>query len=544
MDARNSRYIGLVFLGAMAIRLLLGSQGIDAIDLGFSATFYQSLFSHPEAMPYNYCYYLTGLFGALWTTLFSSWGVWGLRLLEALTHAGAIAFIYFAFRSWLPPTRTALWAIALSFCFPATLIVFHYNTLSFFFVAISTYAFMRWLKNLCWKWLFLSGFLIGVSFFARIINGSLAVLALMPMLYAGIQEWKRGFWYMTIHAVGIGFGSLMVVGLLCLIGHWPYFLMGMQDAFHIFTEDVNSHASGHLTVVYLKSFVNIALQMAALLALYASYGWTEKQSESLRKWLRGLIIIILFVLVFTSLPYLSVLAVATLLCLWYWHQGVDRELKVLLAYVVVGAYLLPFGSDIGIPGVFHWYAGLLIIPAATIFTQLTQAWAHRIAQACYACVLIAVMALILRPAYGEEENRLSTFHTPALGNFNVMTTPARAERYDHEITCIQQYSQDTPYLILANQASELYYATGKLPFTGNTQMETFMDEELLLRLDRQLNRLQTFPSIVWIEDGHDDPKPQRFRQTLSSWMQKNQYQSVYKDNVLLIFRTKKNIPDK
>lgn len=50
----EQKYIGGAFLIGIAYRLLMGLQGIDNVDMGFCMTFYQNIFTHPDAMPFYF----------------------------------------------------------------------------------------------------------------------------------------------------------------------------------------------------------------------------------------------------------------------------------------------------------------------------------------------------------------------------------------------------------------------------------------------------------------------------------------------------------
>ena len=144
-------------------------------------------------------------------------------------------------------------------------------------------------------------------------------------------------------------------------------------------------------------------------------------------------------------------------------------------------------------------------------------------------------------AQGEEHSRLHTTTIALPSTLNVMTDSERAERYRNEVSRIQQYGKNNPWLLIGNQASELYYATGKLPFTGNTQMGTFMGSELIERLDRQAADYRRLPLIVYIKRGHDTDDMPDFRRDLEPWMQKHHYTPVYEDDDLTIFTTQTSL---
>ena len=94
-------------------------------------------------------------------------------------------------------------------------------------------------------------------------------------------------------------------------------------------------------------------------------------------------------------------------------------------------------------------------------------------------------------------------------------------------------------MLIANQASELYYATGLLPFTGNTQMGTYMGETLVQRLDSQHEHYGRLPLIAFIKRGHDTDDMDEFRQTLHPWMVRQGYHTVYDDDDIELFVTEK-----
>ena len=538
---KEKKYITGAFLIGIVYRLLMGLQGIDSIDMGFCMTFYQNIFSHPEAMTFYFNYYLTGLVGGVWHLLFGQFGLLGFRVLETMTMTAAIWLLYLSFKPWFHSTRVAAVAILVSFLFPSFVLTFHYDTLSFLLMSASVYAMSRWQRleqQLVWLWM--AGTMIGIAFFTRIVNGSLAALVLIPFICGCLQSWKRGLRLASIYGGGILTGCVVVLALMVALGHWTYFVAAVNEAFGTFNGNEssalrdalpvqNSHTSSNLFSVYLKSYVNIGLQVLALAGTALFYGDAGHLPNKLKVPIRLLLLAILFVLVFTSQPYLSAIAICSLLLL------ISRAIQPLVSYVLICAYLFPFGSDIGIPGIFHWCAGLLIMPTACCYRKLISNWQKNVV-----CALSVVIALLMvykmgSTAQGEEHSRLHTTTMALPGTLNVMTDSERAERYRNEVSRIQQYGQDNPWLLIANQASELYYATGKLPFTGNTQMGTFMGEELIERLDRQQADYGKCPLIVYIKRGHDTDDVPDFRRDLEPWMQKHHYRPVYEDDDLQLF---------
>ena len=515
----------------------MGLQGLDCVDSGFSNTFYQNVLHHPESMPYNFNYYLTGLVGGVWHAIFAPLGMQGFRLLEALTLSAAIAFMFLSFRRSLVSTRVAMTAIGLSFLFPSIVVTFHYNTLSFLFVAISIYCCSRSAQGQPTLFLWLSGVALGIGFFARIVNMALLGLLLVPLCHGYItKNLHGGLRQAGLLAGGIATGCLLVLGLMSVLGHLPYFLDTLAEDFGFLNGTQNSHGSGNLLTVYLKSYVNIGLQLLALLLFYALYLATQHLSSGWSNTVNAVLAVLTMALILTSQPYLSAVALCILLCMaLFCCTDVAGQRLSLVLYALAATLLLPMGSDIGIPGIFHWTGGLLIFPAATFWPMANLRQRHAIGL----CALLigAVMAgRTAWKAYGEEGSRLACTQMVQPNRLNTLTEPQKARTLQHIIDRICQHSTDNPWLVFGNQASELYYATARKPFLGNTQLGTYTGQGLSEQLDRRLATTGQAPVVVFLHDkyhfSNDDAATQ---QILSNWMHAYGYQIACDDSCLTIY---------
>ena len=399
---------------------------------------------------------------------------------------------------------------------------------------------MRWTKGYHILWLLLSGFFVGICFFARIVNISFVCLCLVPFAFGCSESLRRGQQLMLYHALGMVLGVGAVVCLLLVTGHLPYFQEGLMAASGFLQGSETTHTSGNLLSVYLGSWFNVALQMFALVAIAVSYVWAYRHSGWWYVFLRSMLLLGLLVLVITSLPYLSALAACLLLIgAVGFRRTMPLTLKVLLAYVLVAACLFPIGSDIGAQGMFHWYGGLLVIPAACCVMQPQTVKYHRYISWLYVFVAIGLISKMWVP-YGEERPRTELTSRALDQLLNVCTTNERACSYQNIVRRINQYDTANPYLLIGNQASELYYATNRIPFTGNTQMETFVGTSLMRQLDNQQRRYASLPLVAFIKRGHDDPAPDNYQETLYPWLKSHHYEKVYEDEDLILFTSKNN----
>ena len=536
MNKRDS-YICGAFLAGFLYRALISLQGIDHIDSGFSNTFFQNIFAHPETMTFYFNYYLSGLFGGLWYQQAPATGMLGFRFLEVSVLTASLFFVYQTFKRQFTHTGYVLVAILVSFLFPNIVTTLHYNTLTFFFLSLAAWLYAKSLHAKPSLWLFFTGMALGVCFFVRIVNLALGVLVLIPMA----EAWQAGQRSDAVRRcvsmlAGMATSCAMMFTIMHFLGHLPHFLAGVSEAFGFFGGSETSHASGNLFLVYFKSYVNILLQMLALVVLAVLF---LRASQTATRWSllwKALLSVAAIVLVSTSLPYLSTLALCTLLCVYTLMTDTPRETKGALVFVMVAAYIFPFGSDIGIPGIFHWTAGLLVIPAV-LGVQRVSATLRKAVLVCILCISVVMLWKTLSASYGEKTPRWQCTAQVPHSLLNTYTHPAKAAEYEHIISILRSQTNDNHWLVIGNQASELYYATEALPFLGNTQMGTFMGDVLFRRLDRQVEKFHQQPVIAFLNtEEFVFNEAKEMQAQLQQWMNRNHYKKTHDDEYLTIYQ--------
>ena len=63
------------FLLLFLYQLIFIFQGIDFLDEGFTATFYQQFYNDPSSVEYNFMFWLSGLIGGTFACLFPDSGL-------------------------------------------------------------------------------------------------------------------------------------------------------------------------------------------------------------------------------------------------------------------------------------------------------------------------------------------------------------------------------------------------------------------------------------------------------------------------------------
>lgn len=533
----NSKYILLTLLVGLLYRLLMSVQGIDHLDLGYSSTFYQNIFTHPDAMPYNFNYYLTGLVGGLWYHILGSTGLLGFRFLEALTLTAAVFFVYKAFERQLQNTHSAVLAIMMSFLFPSVVTTFHYYTLTFFFLSLAAWCYAKSLYDKPLLWTYMTGLTLGFCFFVRTGNTALVLLTLVPIIYA-LTTHQRSLAFRLGGTMlgGMVSGCVVMLTIMVSLGHLSLFWEGLGEAFAYYSSGETSYSFFNMCSVYFKDYVNIILQLLAIIGLGALYIQSSRMANTGGNILRIFIIVASLVLIATSKPYLSAISLYTLACAPIFYAITPKEDKLIAAFIILGTYVFPFGNNIGIASLYHWAGALLIIPAAVGVYHAS----HILRRGVLICSIYIAVILIwktLSAPYGENVARWEC--TTQLGDnvLNTLTSPEKAADYRHIISSIRQQTTDNKLLMIGNQSSELYFSTETLPFLGTTLLDIYLGEDLTARLDKQAEKYQQLPVIVFLkQDYFTTDEMEEVQGTLRTWMTAHGYQTIQDDSYMTIYK--------
>ena len=533
----TTKWLAATFALGLTYRLLISLQGVDKVDAGFCNTFYQVIFTHPDSNVFCFIYYLTGLVGGTWELLFGEDGLLGFRLLEALTLAAAIGTIAATFNAYMPRRHTPV-AVALSFLFPTIVVTFHYDTITYLLVALSAYALKEALETDKDRWLMVAGAMLGMAFFARIVNAALFALALAPFIIYRQQRLKKT----GMMAAGVLLGMAAVTGLMALLGHTPYYVAALGEAFSTFSGSEATHSHGHLLVQYLRNYVNIALQAIVLVACYAAGLWASRQqNRGYRLAALTALVIVVLVVTFTSLPNLTLLAA----CLTVLLAVIPRSRQqyptatALSLYLTTATLLIPLGSDIGIQGIFNWCAGLIIFPAAWCASRCTapyQQWARKVLVGCVACCALLRTGY---EAYGEDVPRWACTSQAQEHRLNVYMEEEKALNYQRFIEAVEQHIGPSRLLFITNQAAELYYATRTLPYEGHVQPVIYTGERLTWRLDERLAHFGQHPLIAFLNQRHLSGETTAVQEGTLQWMQRHDYRLVYDDGFARLYATRR-----
>ena len=544
--SKQNLYVPFAFLLGLLLRFIMGLQGVDEHDTGYCMTYYQNFFSNPDTMTFYHNFYLTGLVGGLWELVFGRYGLLGFRVLELMVQAIGILLIYLSFKPWAKPdSKLTSISIFVSFLFPTCYITFYYNTFTFLILAINVFFMSKWSYTGKSAYLFVAGLFVGVSFFVRSVNMVLSVLVAVPFLRGYQISLRKGLLYVCQMLVGVLLGISLMLEIVLVLGHWRYFFDGIREAFSTLGAEEASHSSSNLMLVYLKSAVNIGIHIVVILTVSVLFFIAQKFSKNKMYWICGMDILAVAAFILTNRPYTAALAVTTILLLlscshsWRQHwfsQPPSSNFVFLSTYALFAAYVVPLGSDTGIESIFNKCGAMLLtIPAMATAQWISEKWKRILAGALCFFICVGLIVRMGKSATGEHCSRLEATTMILPPTLNVMSGHDKAMCYRNVVRRVSELGEPYPMMILANQAAELYYATGKIPFTGNTMIGAYQGTALLSQLDRRLIQYHQPPMVVYVRQDENRDIVKNFRETLEIWMQRLGYSLSYKDEDVRIY---------
>lgn len=541
-DYKHKRIILFIFIAGLAYRTLAGLQGFDHIDVGFGCTFFQSIFDSPDAFTFNYLFYLTGLIGGCWYNFFPSAGLLGLRFFDNIFILSSIYFLYLILKEKIQFKYLAP-AIALSILFPTIINTFNYDTLTFFLITAAALSFHKARQNGYWILYFVSGFAIGLSFMARLVNVTLVSLLIIPLIVFYYNKNKRELCIsLPLMLVGMVVGVATVVCIMSVLGHLGPFLNAINDAFGLLGRTDNTHSSSNIIFVYLKSLLNILLNAGVIILIFYLYSHIKIQSAKLTIAIRVILSAALLALVATTPIYMITAAVClTLTICFFIYFRKDGDAITLISFVTLAALVMPLGSDIGIAGVLHWSMGLLLMPAAYSLQQILDTYvtadkkdkALQFVKICFCFIAIAAFTRTSYKAYGEDSPRILGTKLVKEGTLNVFTDNKKAECYQNAIENIDRYNNK--YLLVGNQAAEMYFATRKIPFIDKTSMDQYTETLLKRRLEERTSHFNSHPLIIFIKDLKPDDKIIELRPAIMDYIGKNNYKLAVDNRYIKLY---------
>ncbi len=553
------RLFWLVLLALVLYQLLGVFFGMDIADAGFYLTFYDNIFTHPGSVEYNFMYYLSGVIGGAFQSLFPSMGMCGMRLLGVAFNTLCAVILYYALRRHVDERALTLGCalVVTSFIAPPYTLCYDLCTIVFYVLAIT----LLWRgleKERTWM-IALAGVMAGLNILVRIPNVLGLLMALIPLIRYFAERrrlhlsWKRPLLHTLVLLGSAALAVGMVLALMPDI-HNTCLLNVLRDLRSIAADETGtaSHTTGQMMMVQLKFYATELWTAAKLAVPVALYWWAHNQ-KVLPKWAAwaakaaALAVFVWLVMRMHPLQPLWAMCLAggIMVIIEQWKR---RSGLVWMAVLGIGMMLvMPLGSD----GAYN--NGTIIAWALAPVAALW--WLHR-SRIAFPLVFIAVCAvrMVTGGAYfdgGDLWHKRYTIDNPRAAH--IYTTRERAELLNTVLHGIEPHVKPGSVLMAYGSAPLMNYLTHTRPYLGCSWVEQLsapmLEKKLAyatkagfpLVLQQKFNPLGPYwsePTEDFRTDyGQQDTyRDNRKLEVLNEFLKRGDYHVIYEDSHFVLYQ--------
>ena len=553
---------GRIFWAVLAVLVLYQLLGVffgmDIADAGFYLTFYDNIFSAPDSVEYNFMYYLSGVIGGTFQSLFPSMGMMGMRLLGVAFNTLCAIILYYALRRHLDERAIALGCALVIVSFIAPPYTFCYDLCTIVFYVLAITLLWRGLeKNKTWM-VAVAGAVAGLNILVRLPNVLGLSMALLPLIrFFSVRRFLRIYWirplFRTLLFLGSAGLALCIALVLMPSHHCTCLLNVLRDLRDIASDSSGtaSHTTGQMIMVQLRFYATEAWVAIKLAMPVAAYWWAHvKVRNQWLQWFIKVAALAVFIwLVMRMHPlqpmWVMCLAGGIMVIIERWKK---RSGLVWMAALGIGMMLvMPLGSD----GAYN--NGTII---AWGIAPVAALWWMRRVRVAFPLAFIAVCAvrMVTGGAYFDGgplwEKRYTIDNDRAA---HIYTTRERADVLNTVLHGIAPHVKPGDTLMAYGSAPLMNYLTHTRPYMGCSWVEqlsapmlekklTYAPKtELPMVLQQKFNNLGPHwsePTSDFRTDyGHQDTYRDNSKlEVLNRFLEHWDYQPVYEDSHFILYR--------
>jgi hypothetical protein len=488
----------LTLLITFIYELLLSFQGFDLCDEGSALCVYQQIFTTPSSVEYQFVYYLGGVVGGLWNSLFGFGGILSFRILTVFVLLLTIYFTWLTFRKFISPVVIPIAVSLVLLMNNVGIMVFFHNHLTALLVAVSAYFILKGLisgrsRNLFWGFLF-----CGVNCFARIPNITLLALGFLLIINYLYDRNQKNLWRNSL--VGIsgfltGIGS--VVLLLLLLGHWEVFINSVFTNLLSKGTNVDSpHNFSKLLSAYITNYKMIFTSLTIFVFAQSFFPFIYHLCKN--KWAKIIIllsycfIIIAFSLfAFNNEKYYAIILFPLIISCFV--DVKNKPVILLNVASLIILFFLPIGSDFGISNMGYF----CVWPAtfASVF-HVFRFIRRKIREKNNSYLLFFSIFYLLfvtyglyvvsRNAYYDRGSRLEKRYRANNSKMTVFTSKDKAEAIDMLLSELNKQVKKGDYLFCFESLPMIHYLTETKPYIGNPWVWVYDSDSFKSHLDKSV----------------------------------------------------------
>lgn len=263
----EARRLASLLVVAAIIQSLTVVWGIDLCDTGYYMTFYDNLADNQQSVGHNFMYYLSGVVGSWFLTLFPDSGIVGIRILGLLFNLVTVAAVYFMSRRTVRYSYIMLSTVAVMCAYWSMPMAFYNDILSVALIAVSLALMLRGIGRDKALPIAAGGIIMGVNVYSRVPN--ILDIVFVGVVTAGYLMHRRGT-RATLTASLVFMGGFLggmaaVAALMALAGHLPTFVDTMTLLRSTAADSSQSHGIANLVTALVRTWAKVGVLAVKLI---------------------------------------------------------------------------------------------------------------------------------------------------------------------------------------------------------------------------------------------------------------------------------------
>ena len=488
----------------------------------------QQIFNDPASVYYQFMYYLGMLIGGAWHAVFGDFGVYGGRILSAITITATFYYVYEILKD-----HVNKWFIMLASLIAIALLPnrfeFHHNYLTALLTTISAYYLFLALKKEKTSYILISGILLGINVFSRVSNLALSgmILALIPFqIYH--KDWKQTSRMFLFALSGFVVGILFILGVMAVLGHLNLFFDAVNHLFSTGNETDSNHEIGGLLFTYLSEYKTLLKYGVVLFAFPVLLLVLDRPLKN-KPILRHAVIVFVvlastFVFYRYSVSFYLLNAFSTFVlayCIYHFRQ--NKEVVYLSVLALLIQYFQPLGGDFGFPNMAYNNLYLAFPLALGILFSIigSSAKTHATKVALFTVLGLFCLTLLTRGTlnslyyYNSKDNEHSwnlyctnktsakelfawtATYRPKIDKLNVYVNEELGKRLETVKNELEKYVQKDDYLLCIQHEPIIHYITETRPYLYNYWIWTYDPTLLQQQIVRAKEEIPALPVVLF-----------------------------------------------
>ncbi|WP_196039280.1 glycosyltransferase family 39 protein, partial [Bacteroides nordii] len=170
IENNPGKAFGITCLFLIAYQLISVFLGFELCDSGFYMTFYDHIFKAPESVEYNFMYYLSGVVGGTFITLFPDAGIFDIRLLGVVNNMITVYLVYRLLRRHIHVLAIIIGVLLVIISYVGLPMAFYNDLMTCLLYVLAVFYLFKGLRSNNNLWFIISGIIVALNTFTRIPN--------------------------------------------------------------------------------------------------------------------------------------------------------------------------------------------------------------------------------------------------------------------------------------------------------------------------------------------------------------------------------------